>query len=65
MKKSEQMRCDYGFVPPFLANPDILLHLTKISTERRQMTLFEVADAEKQSWSGASCSMRRRLRATS
>ena len=26
--KSQQMRNDYGFVPPFLANTDILLHLS-------------------------------------
>src|SRR5664279_2364875 len=26
--KAEQMRKAYGFVPPFLANPDILLHLS-------------------------------------
>jgi len=28
VRKSEQMRADYGFVPPFLANTDILLHLS-------------------------------------
>ena len=27
VRKAEQMRADYGFVPPFLANSDILLHL--------------------------------------
>ncbi|SFK86044.1 SNF2 family N-terminal domain-containing protein [Geodermatophilus ruber] len=26
--KAQQMRADYGFVPPFLANSDILLHLS-------------------------------------
>ena len=28
VRKAEQMRADYGFVPPFLANSDILLHLS-------------------------------------
>lgn len=28
VRKAEQMRTDYGFVPPFLANSDILLHLS-------------------------------------
>lgn len=28
VRKAEQMRADYGFVPPFLANADILLHLS-------------------------------------
>ncbi|TDL03287.1 helicase-related protein [Mycobacterium paragordonae] len=28
VRKAEQMRTDYGFVPPFLANTDILLHLS-------------------------------------
>ena len=28
VRKAEQMRADYGFVPPFLANTDILLHLS-------------------------------------
>jgi hypothetical protein len=36
------MRKDYGFVPPFLANPDILMHVTRIGSQhRRQMSLFE------------------------
>lgn len=28
VRKAEQIRADYGFVPPFLANSDILLHLS-------------------------------------
>ena len=44
VRKSEQMRKDYGFVPPFLANPDILMHVTRIGSQhRRQLTLFESA----------------------
>lgn len=27
-RKAREMQAEYGFVPPFLANPDILLHLT-------------------------------------
>jgi ERCC4-related helicase len=48
VKKSEQMLADYGFVPPFLANPDILSHLSAAAASRRvQPTLFDnVAEAE-------------------
>ena len=35
VRKSEQMRADYGFVPPFLANTDILLHLSDPGTAYR------------------------------
>jgi ERCC4-related helicase len=42
VKKSEQMLADYGFVPPFLANPDILSHLSAAAASRRvQPTLFD------------------------
>lgn len=53
-KKAEQMRSEYGFVPPFLANPDILLHLSDPTAAYRarlqerarggQMTLFDEED---------------------
>jgi SNF2 family DNA or RNA helicase len=53
-KKAQQMRADYGFVPPFLANADILLHLSNPSAAYRehiqekknhgQMALFGVFD---------------------
>jgi superfamily II DNA or RNA helicase len=47
VRKSEQMRKDYGFVPPFLANPDILMHVTRIGSQhRRQMSLFEALAVE-------------------
>jgi ERCC4-related helicase len=53
-KKAQQMRADYGFVPPFLANADILLHLSNPAAAYRdhiqekknkgQMALFSVFD---------------------
>jgi superfamily II DNA or RNA helicase len=48
VRKSEQMLADYGFVPPFLANPDILSYLaaSAASTRRVAPTLFDaLADA--------------------
>ncbi|CAL8979769.1 RNA polymerase-associated protein RapA [Propionicimonas sp. T2.31MG-18] len=50
VQKSEQIRADYGFVPPFLANSDILLYLSDPGTAFRaklraaghlQPTLFD------------------------
>jgi len=42
VKKAEAMRRQYGFVPPFLANPDILLHLANPDMEYRiRPTLFD------------------------
>lgn len=42
VKKSKQMLDEYGFVPPFLANPDILAHLTATASRHRLApTLFE------------------------
>ncbi len=42
VKKAEAMRRQYGFVPPFLANPDILLHLANPGMEYRVApTLFD------------------------
>lgn len=42
VKKAEAMRDQYGFVPPFLANPDILLHLANPGMEYRiAPTLFD------------------------
>lgn len=35
VRKSEQIRADYGFVPPFLANTDILLYLSDPGTALR------------------------------
>lgn len=35
-KKAQQMRADYGFVPPFLANADILLHLSNPAAAYRE-----------------------------
>lgn len=35
VQKSEQIRADYGFVPPFLANTDILLYLSDPGTAFR------------------------------
>jgi ERCC4-related helicase len=44
VKKSKEMLDEYGFVPPFLANPDILTHLTaNASRHRLAPTLFEAA----------------------
>lgn len=52
VQKSEQIRADYGFVPPFLANSDILLYLSDPGTAFRaklrasghlQPTLFDEA----------------------
>jgi superfamily II DNA/RNA helicase len=40
--KAQQMRADYGFVPPFLANSDILLHLSNPGSAYRA-TLQEKA----------------------
>ena len=55
-KKAQQMRSDYGFVPPFLANADILLHLSNPAAAYRehiqekknkgQMALFGLFDGE-------------------
>jgi ERCC4-related helicase len=55
-KKAQQMRADYGFVPPFLANADILLHLSNPAAAYRehiqekknkgQMSLFGVFDTD-------------------
>lgn len=49
-RKAQQMRADYGFVPPFLANADILLHLSnpaaayrehiQVKKDKGQMSLF-------------------------
>ncbi|SDD26297.1 SNF2-related protein [Auraticoccus monumenti] len=48
VKKAEAMRRQYGFVPPFLANPDILLHLANPGMDYRiAPTLFDFeADEE-------------------
>ena len=44
VRKSEQMLADYGFVPPFLANPDILTHLQAAASRHRLApTLFDAA----------------------
>ena len=48
VKKSAEMRAEYGFVPPFLANTDILSYLSAGAARRRiAPTLFEAAAAER------------------
>jgi hypothetical protein len=42
--KSQEIRDEYGFVPPFLANPDILMHLTRVETSRRRSLFDELDD---------------------
>jgi superfamily II DNA or RNA helicase len=47
VKKAEQMHAEYGFVPPFLANADILSHLSASAARHRiAPTLFEAAAAQ-------------------
>ena len=55
-KKAQQMRADYGFVPPFLANADILLHLSnpaaayrehiQVKKNKGQLSLFGLFDTD-------------------
>lgn len=45
--KANRMRAEYGFVPPFLANADILAHLASRGRQLlNQPTLFDSADIE-------------------
>jgi ERCC4-related helicase len=45
VRKSKQMQEDYGFVPPFLSNPDLLVRLSGVLSQRHRTapTLFEAA----------------------
>lgn len=47
VKKAEQMHAEYGFVPPFIANADILSHLSSAAARHRLApSLFEAAAAQ-------------------